>query len=85
MNSALNEYTGLTPVASSAVPVPNPEIPAFPVYDLDEGLKKYQKKVYSELIDVVQSILPEGEEEKSPEELKGYHSKQMSSWKMERT
>jgi len=41
-------------------------------------LRKYTKKVYSDIIDVVQSVLPENlevNEEKAVEEMKGYHQK----------
>lgn len=47
-----------------------------PVYDYDEGIRKYTKKIYTDILDVVTSILPEGSEQaedKNPEELKGYH------------
>lgn len=50
-----------------------------PMYDYDEGIKRYTKKIYSELIDIIQNTLPEGSnadnDDKNPEELKGYHSR----------
>ena len=49
-------------------------------YDFEEGVKRYTKRIYSEMIDLVQSILPEQVEEREeknthPEEIKGYHAK----------
>ena len=55
------------------------------VYDYDEGIRKHSKRIYSEIIDVIQSVVPTGDaldtDEKNPEEIKGYHHKQMSAWK----
>ena len=49
-------------------------------YDYEEGIKKYTKKIYSELLDIVQSILPESIDDREdrlspPEDIKGYHLK----------
>lgn len=56
-------------------------------YDYDEGVRKYQSKIFCNLMDVVQSILPESKnvDDQSIEELKGYHQKQMQAYKMMRT
>jgi hypothetical protein len=56
------------------------------VYDYEEGVKKHTKKIYSEILDVISTILPEAVEEKEekhfqPEELKTYHQKQLGHWK----
>jgi hypothetical protein len=68
----------------------NPTImpPGPQVYDYEEGVKKYTKKIYSEILDVITSILPEPLEDREdklfqPEELKSLHHKQMSTWKQQ--
>lgn len=89
LNSALNEYgtpqpalaqassNGLNPEINNALP--------YPIDDTEEGLRKYQKKVFSEIIDVVQAVYQEGEEEKNLDKIRGEHAKQMAAWRMERT
>jgi len=73
-------------------PEQSPNNPAFlpppPLYDYEEGVKKYTKKIYSEILDVISTILPETTEDKEdklfqPEELKSFHHKQMNTWKQQ--
>lgn len=67
--------------------VPAPQQVSMAIYDYEEGIKKYQRKIYAELIDVVQGILPEAladMEEKNAEEIKGYHTQQMNAWRTQR-
>ena len=61
-------------------------------YDYEEGVKKYTKRVYNELLEIVQGVLPEGQDEREEkmstpqfEEIKEYHKKQYLSWKNGRT
>ena len=74
---------------------------------MEEGIKSYNRKLYSEILDVINSVLPAGdsnspaaseqqsvpqggmegatsERQNTPEEIKGYHQKQMHAWKNER-
>jgi hypothetical protein len=79
---------------------------------MEEGIKNYSCKLYSEILDVINSVLPDGastnggngvssdlqqaagldggsggaeRQQQNPEEIKGYHQKQMHAWKNQRT
>jgi hypothetical protein len=48
------------------------------IADTEEGIKRYTKQVFSEIMDVVHSIVPKGDvdfDDRDPEEIKGHHSR----------
>ncbi len=55
------------------------------LYDFDEGIRKYVRRVFNPILEVVHQTSPEAEPaDKQLEEYKAYHQKEIKSWKNEK-
>lgn len=55
------------------------------LYDFDEGIRKYVKRIFNPVLDIVHQTCPEAEPaDKQLEEYKAYHQKELKTWKNEK-
>lgn len=55
------------------------------LYDFDEGIRKYVKRIFNPVLDIVNQTCPEVEPaDKHLEEYKAYHQKELKTWKNEK-
>jgi hypothetical protein len=55
------------------------------LYDFDEGIRKYVKRIFNPVLEIVHQTCPEAEPaDKQLEEYKAYHQKELKTWKNEK-